>query len=202
MDPSPAFTVWFVGLSGSGKSTLAEMLRRHLADRGRHVEFLDSGRIRQQLNRDLGFSREEVEQNLRRIAYECQLLNRNGVIAIVAAISPLRDLRREIRGQIERFVEVYCRCAMEELMRRDDHALYERAGAGEIDNVAGINAPFEEPLRPEVLLNTDQTDPPECLDRILASLEALDFLPRQAGSPYSDDELDMIRKRLSDIGYI
>lgn len=196
------FTVWFTGLSGSGKSTLAEMLRRHLADRRHHVEFLDSGRIRQQLNRDLGFTREQVEQNLRRIAYECRMLNRNGVIAIVAAISPYRDLRRDIRAEVGRFVEVYCRCSMEVLMERDDKLLFKKALAGEVQNVAGVNSPYEEPLRPEVLVNTDQVTPAEALSKIVAALEVLGLLSRQPESPYSDDEMEMIRRRLSDIGYI
>jgi adenylyl-sulfate kinase len=202
MAENEAFTVWFTGLSGSGKSTLAAMLRDHLAGLGLHVELLDSGRIRQELNRDLGFTREQIQTNLMRIAYECRLLNRNGVIAIVSAISPYRDLRRRIREQIDRFVEVYCRCSMETLMKRDDQALFERAQAGEIENVAGVNAPYEEPFAPEVLTNTDQEGPDESLQRILAALHALGHLPEQARAPYTDRQMREIRDRLSDIGYM
>ncbi|MCG3179252.1 MAG: putative adenylyl-sulfate kinase [Phycisphaerae bacterium] len=202
MSDAKAFTVWFTGLSGSGKSTLAGMLRDRLAGMGLRVEVLDSGKIRQQLNRDLGFTREQVEQNLRRIAYECKLLNRNGVIAIVSAISPYRDLRREIRADVAEFVEVYCRCSMEELLRRDDHSLFEKAQSGQIQNVAGINAPYEEPLRPEVLLNTDQQSAGESLNQIVASLQTLGRLPEESAGPYSEDELEQIRRRLSDIGYM
>jgi len=196
------FTVWFTGLSGSGKTTLAGMLRDQLVGRGLRVEWLDSARIRRELNRDLGFSRHDIEANLQRLGYECKLLNRNGVVAIVSAISPYRDVRDAIRTEIGRFVEVYCRCPMEVLMRRDDHDLFERAQRGEVQNVAGVNAPYEEPFKPEVLLNTDTEPPDACVRKILATLEILGYLSPAESAAYSPEEEQIIKNRLRDLGYI
>ncbi len=196
------FTVWFTGLSGSGKTTLAELLRDQLIGRGLRVEWLDSAKIRRELNRDLGFTRRDIEANLRRIGYECKLLNRNGVVGIVSAISPYRDVRDVIRTEVGRFVEVYCRCPIEVLMSRDDHDLFERARRGEIENVAGVNAPYEEPFKPEVLLNTDVETSDACVRKILTTLEILGYLPRAESAAYSREEEDLIKSRLRDLGYI
>ncbi|MFQ5462006.1 MAG: adenylyl-sulfate kinase, partial [Phycisphaerae bacterium] len=136
-----AFTIWFTGLSGSGKSTIGKAVGDALKARGLTVEVLDSGRIRQKLNRTLGFTREEVETNLLRLGYECTMLNRNGVVAVVTAVSPYRDVRDQLRRDIGRFVEVYCRCAMDILMQRGAKTLFEKAQRGEIQHVAGVNAP-------------------------------------------------------------
>lgn len=196
------FTIWFTGMTNSGKSTLAAMLRDALVGRGHCCEVLDSGRIRQALNRSLGFTREEIENNLKRIAYECKLLNRNGVVAIVAAVSPYRDLRDAIREDVGRFIEVYCRCPLEVLVKRDKTGLFEKAQRGEVAHVAGVNAPYEEPFKPEVLINTD-TDPPEAAAaRILSTLEILGYLPKQASAEYTVEEEAIIRQRLQDLGYI
>jgi len=196
------FTVWFTGLSGSGKSTLAGMLRDALQVRGNSCEVLDSGRIRQALNRSLGFTREEIETNLRRIAYDCKLLNRNGVIAIVAAVSPYRDMRDAIRADVGRFIEVYCRCPLEVLARRDKSGLFEKAQQGEIAHVAGVNAPYEEPFKPEVLINTDVDALEDEVRRILSTLEILGYLPKHGTAEYTADEEAMIKRRLQDLGYI
>ena len=110
-----AFTVWFTGLSRSGKSTLAQMLHDSLTELDLQSEILDTGSIRQRFSSALGFTREDIGQHLRRVAYECEMLNRNAVIAIVAAISPYRAQRSELRGQIQTFVEVYCDAPVEEL---------------------------------------------------------------------------------------
>jgi len=196
------FTIWFTGLSGSGKSTLAERVREALIGRGLRVEWLDSARIRHELNRDLGFTREDIEQNLRRIAYECRLLNRNGVIAVVSAISPYRDVRDSIRAELGRFMEVYCRCPLEVLVRRDDNRVYERAQRGEVRNVAGYDAPYEEPLRPEVACETDRETVEACVQKILRTAEILGYLEPVEPSRYTPQEEEMIRQRLRDLGYL
>ncbi|MHC4089092.1 MAG: adenylyl-sulfate kinase [Planctomycetota bacterium] len=196
------FTVWFTGLSGSGKSTLAGLLHDGLAARGRPSEVLDSGRIRQALNRSLGFTREEIETNLKRLAYECKLLNRNGVIALVGAVSPYRDIRDAIRADVGRFIEVYCRCPLEVLAKRDKAELFEKAQRGEIDHVAGVNAPYEEPFKPEVLINTDTEPPDQGIARILTTLEILGYLPKHATAEYTAEEEEIIKNRLQDLGYI
>jgi len=199
---SEAFTIWFTGLSGSGKSTVGQGVGEELRERGINVEVLDSGRIRQRLNRTMGFTRKEVETNLLRLGYECGLLNRNGVTVIVTAVSPYRDVRDKIRGQIGAFVEVYCRCSMEVLMRRGAGGLIEKAQRGEIAHVAGVNAPYEEPLKPEVLLNTDQLKVNQAVSRVMATLEVLGRIDKLESASYTPDEEEMIRRRLRDLGYL
>ncbi len=196
------FTIWFTGLSGSGKSSIGKAVGDALRSRALKVEVLDSGRIRQQLNRTLGFSREEVETNLLRLGYECTLLNRNGVTAIVTAVSPYRDVRDRIREDIDNFVEVYCRCPMEVVMKRGARELFEKAQRDEIAHVAGVNAPYEEPLKPEVLLNTDQLSIEQSVNQTLATLEVLGRIGPVETAAYTEEEEEMIRRRLQDLGYV
>ena len=199
---SEPFTIWFTGLSGSGKSTIGQKVADALQQRGLRVEVLDSGRIRQQVNRHLGFSREEVETNLLRLGYECKLLNRNGVTVIVTAVSPYRDVRDRIREEVVEFVEVHCRCPMEVLVQRGAGELFERARRGEIEHVAGVNAPYEEPLKPEILLNTDQINIEESVANTIATLEVLGRIERVESACYSPEEEEVIRQRLQDLGYL
>ncbi|MFH0983843.1 MAG: adenylyl-sulfate kinase [Planctomycetota bacterium] len=196
------FTVWLTGMTGSGKSTLAGMLHDQLVGLGYPCEVLDSGRIRQTLNRSLGFSREEIETNLLRLAYESKLLNGHGVIAIVAAVSPYRAARDRIRADLGRFIEVYCRCPLEVLVKRDRDGLFERAQRDEVAHVAGINAPYEEPFKPEVLLNTEIEPPEACLRKMLSTLRILGHLPDAPSSAYTAEEEETIKQRLQDLGYI
>ena len=173
-----------------------------MRERGLRVEVLDSGRIRQQINRHLGFTRKEVEGNLLRLGYECKLLNRNGVTVVVTAVAPYRDVRDQLRDEIGKFVEVFCRCPMEVLMKRGAGELFEKARRGEIEHVAGVNAPYEEPLRPEVLLNTDQLSIEECVSKTIATLEVLGIIERFEAACYSPEEEEIIRQRLQDLGYL
>ena len=173
-----------------------------LSMRGLKVEVLDSGRIRQQLNRQLGFSREEIETNLVRLGYECKLLNRNGVTVIVTAVSPYRDVRDRLREEIGDFIEIHCRCPMEILIKRGAGELFEKAQRDEIAHVAGVNAPYEEPLKPEVLLNTDQLTVEDCVNTTLTTLELLGRIKRVEPARYTPDEEEMIRQRLQDLGYL
>ena len=196
------FTIWLTGLSSSGKTSIANAVADLLRIRGLAVEVLDSGRIRAQINRSLGFSREEIEENTLRLAYECKLLNRNGVVAIVGSVSPYREVRDRAREQIDHFVEVYCRCPMEVLMKRDTKGLYEKALKDEIQHVAGVNAPYEEPLKPEVLLNTDHKKVDESALKVMTTLELLGRIERMEGAAYTPAEEEMIRQRLEDLGYL
>ncbi len=196
------FTIWLTGMSGSGKSSVATATADRLRGRGLAVEVLDSGRIRSQINRSLGFSQEEIEENTLRLAYECAMLNRNNVVAIVGSVSPYRAVRDKAREQIGAFVEVYCRCPMEVLMQRDAKGLYERALKDEVKHMAGVNAPYEEPLKPEVLLNTDQLTVDDAATQIIKTLEVLNRLSRDEGSAYTADEEEMIRQRLENLGYL
>lgn len=164
-------TVWFTGLPSSGKSTLAQLLRDALTARGVGVELLDGDEVRTVLNRGLGFSREDRDENIRRIAWVAKVLTRHGVVAITAAISPYRAARDQARAAIGRFVEVYVDCPLEVCMERDVKGLYARARRGEISQFTGVSDPYEEPLAPEVTVHTDREAPAESLRRILEYLE-------------------------------
>jgi len=170
------FTVWFTGLSGAGKTTLTHRLEAILKERGHKVEVLDGDVVRTNLSKGLGFSKEDRDINILRIAFVAHLLSRNGVAAITAAISPYRDIRDQARQQIGQFVEVYVRCSIEELTRRDVKGLYAKALRGEIANFTGVSDPYEEPLNPEVTVDSELESVDESLNKIVARLEELGYL--------------------------
>lgn len=172
------FTLWLTGLSGAGKSTLAERLAPALRGRGVPVEVLDGDEVRTHLSRGLGFSREDRDTNVRRLGYVAKLLSRNGVAVITAAISPYRATRDEVRGQHERFVEVFVRCPLHVLVERDVKGLYAKALRGEIEHFTGISDPYEEPLSPEVIVDSSREQVELSVKRILSTLERLGYLPR------------------------
>jgi adenylyl-sulfate kinase len=175
------FVVWFTGLSGAGKTTLARLLEEELRNRGHLVEVLDGDVVRTHLSRGLGFSREDRDTNIRRIGFVCQILSRNGVAAIAAAISPYRDTREEVRAMCPRFVEIYVRCPVPVLAQRDVKGLYKKALAGEIPQFTGVSDPYEEPRNPELAIDSDREPPLQSLARILSTLERLGYLPNAAG---------------------
>ena len=173
---SRGFVVWLTGLSGAGKSTIASLLQAELAERGRHTEVLDGDEVRTNLSKGLGFSKEDRDTNIRRIGYVARLLARSGGIAITAAISPYREIRDEIRAQTPNFVEVFVRCSLDELVRRDVKGLYKKAIAGEIQQFTGISDPYEEPLSPELRIDTSVVSVDEGAARIFAKLRELGYL--------------------------
>ena len=179
---SKGFTVWFTGLSGAGKSTLADLLGPVLRQRGQKVEVLDGDVVRTNLSKGLGFSKEDRDTNIRRIGFVCHLLSRNDVVAISAAISPYREIRDENRQLIGDFVEVYVKCPIPVLAERDVKGLYKKALAGEIKNFTGISDPYEEPLTPEVVVETDKETAQQSLDKILAKLEQMGYLTPAKGA--------------------
>jgi len=170
------FTVWLTGLSGAGKSTIAQQLEPVLQERGLGVEVLDGDVVRTHLSKGLGFSKEDRDTNIRRIAFVSQLLTRHGVAVITAAISPYRAVRDEARETIGDFVEVFVKCPIDELVRRDVKGLYVKALRGEIANFTGVSDPYEEPLHPDVLIESDKETVQESVARIVALLEARGYL--------------------------
>jgi len=173
---SKGFTVWFTGLSGSGKTTAARLLERRLLGVDSRVEVLDGDVVRTHLSKDLGYSKEDRDENIQRIGFVCELLSRNGVIAIAAAISPYRAAREDLRTRIPNFVEVYMHCPLEVLIERDVKGLYKKALAGEIPHFTGINDPYEPPSTPELTIHSDRETPEESLERIWNALQQLGLI--------------------------
>jgi len=173
---SDGFTLWFTGLSGAGKSTIANLVAGELRTRGHQVEILDGDEVRTNLSKGLGFSKEDRDTNIRRIGYVCNLLARNGVIAISAAISPYREIRDEIRRSHQRFFEVYMKCSIEKLSERDVKGLYKKALAGEIKNFTGVSDPYEEPLNPELVRDSGTESFGQCLHELLGTLEVAKYI--------------------------
>jgi len=172
-EEAKGFVVWFTGLSGAGKSTLSNLLAERFRVRGAKVEVLDGDVVRTHLSKGLGFSKEDRDENIRRIGFVCEILSRHGVIAIAAAISPYRAVRDQLRARIPNFVEVYVECPIETLAERDVKGLYRRALAGEIPHFTGVSDPYEPPVTPEVTVDSSRESPEESVDRIWATLEHL-----------------------------
>ena len=201
---SGGFTLWFTGLSGAGKTTVAQVVERALRERGLNVEVLDGDVVRTHLSKGLGFSREDRDTNIRRIGFVANLLTRNGVAVIVAAISPYRSVRDEARAEIKRFAEVFVKCPLEECARRDVKGLYKKAMAGEIPAFTGVSDPYEEPLDPELVLDTTKEGPEESARRVIATLERLGYLPAPevAKGAYDAGDEAVVKKRLERLGYL
>jgi adenylylsulfate kinase len=170
------FTIWFTGLSGSGKSTLAEIIERRFKEYGRNVEILDGDIVRTHLSKGLGFSREDRDTNIKRIAFVAGLLTRNDVVCISAAIAPYREAREWARREVENFVEVYVKCPIEVCRQRDVKGLYKLVDEGKIKNFTGVDDPYEEPDHPEVVVETDNETPTESVIRIFTKLIELGYL--------------------------
>ena len=168
---SGGVTLWFTGLPCSGKTTISQLVFERLQRSRLRVELLDGDVVRQRLTKGLGFSKEDRDENIRRIGYVCHLLSRNGVIAIGAAISPYRAIRDELRQMISCFVEIYVHCPLGVCVQRDCKGMYKRALAGELKNFTGVSDPYEEPLHPELVLHTDQETPVQSTGKVLEYLQ-------------------------------
>src|SRR4029079_19324952 len=172
------FTVWFTGLSGAGETTISEAMEPLLRERGiTKLEKLDGDVVRTHLSKGLGFSKEDRDTNIRRIGWVAEVLTRNGVCVLASAISPYREIRDEVRENVGNFVEVFVKCSIPELTRRDVKGLYEKAIKGEIKNFTGVSDPYEEPLRPDVTVDSETEDLAESVAKVLAKLEEMGYLP-------------------------
>ena len=172
------FTVWFTGLSGAGKTTIADAIEPLLRERGiTKLEKLDGDVVRTHLSKGLGFSKEDRDTNIRRIGWVAEVLTRNGVCVLASAISPYREIRDEVRTNVGNFVEVFVKCSIPELTRRDVKGLYEKAIKGEIKNFTGVSDPYEEPVNPEIFVDSEKEELADSVAKVMAKLEGLGYVP-------------------------
>jgi adenylylsulfate kinase len=171
-------TIWLTGLSGAGKSTITHVLGKKLSDGGYSVEVLDGDIVRTNLTKELGFSKEDRDTNILRIGFVASLLTRHGVIVLVSAISPYRDIRDEVRTRIGNFVEVFVNAPLDVCENRDIKGLYKRARSGEIKSFTGIDDPYECPLNPEIECRTDLETLEESVNKIWQKLREMGYLPK------------------------
>lgn len=172
-------TIWFTGLSGAGKSTLAEAVAQQLRAQGELVEIMDGDAVRTHLSKGLGFSREDRDTNIKRIAFVCNLLTRNGVICISAAIAPYREARAWAREEIGDFIEVYVKCPLEVCRERDVKGLYKLVDEGKIQHFTGIDDPYEEPENPDLVIETSRQSLAESVETLLAKVRSLGYLQQE-----------------------
>ncbi|NUO08814.1 MAG: adenylyl-sulfate kinase [Candidatus Brocadia sp.] len=198
------FTVWFTGLPGTGKSTISHLLEKKLKEQGRNVEILDGDVVRKNLCQGLGFSKNDRDIDIQRIAFVCKLLTRNGVAVISAAMSPYREARDKARKEIGSFVEIYVKRPLEICAERDVKGLHKKAIEGEIEGFTGVSGPYEEPLNPELIIETDKETVEESTNKVLKRLTELGYInPKESATHvYSPEEEEKIKERLSRLGYI
>ncbi len=197
-------TIWFTGLSASGKSTLAREVERILYHQNHLVYVLDGDNIRHGLNKNLGFSPADREENIRRIGEVSHLFTDAGVIVLTAFISPYKADRDKVRALLNPgdFIEVFVDCPLEVCEKRDPKGLFKKARAGEIKEFTGISAPYEAPDHPEIYLNTAQQSLVECATLVIKYLEEQGVIPETVENPYSKEDEEAISKRLADLGYV
>lgn len=170
------FVLWFTGLPCSGKTTVADKLAGELKRRGKKVERLDSDIVRQSLTSDLGFSKEDRDENIKRVTFVAKLLSRNGVATLVSFISPYKKKREHARRETTNFIEVFVDCPIQECEKRDIKGMYKLARAGEIKDFTGISDPYEEPENPQITINTDKETVEESCRKILEYLLKAGFV--------------------------
>jgi adenylyl-sulfate kinase len=196
-DETQGVTLWFTGLPCSGKTTVSELVLERLRRAGGRVELLDGDTVRQSLSKGLGFSRQDRDENIRRVGFVCNLLTRNGVIAIAAAVSPYRAARDEVRTLISSFVEIYVNCPPEVCAQRDVKGMYRRAFAGEILHFTGVSDPYEEPVDPELILYTHKETPEESARKAIDLLVTKGYLDNSPAAEVASDTPLRERSRLS-----
>ena len=172
MTNDTGFVLWLTGLSGAGKSTVAAKLAPALAERGHRVELLDGDEVRTNLCQGLGFGREDRDTNIARIGYVAGKLAKHGVAVLVAAISPYREARDQVRTSVDNFVEVYVAAPVSTCAERDPKGLYAKALSGEITNFTGVSDPYEPPAQPEITLHTEAESVDDSVHQVIARLEA------------------------------
>lgn len=170
------FVLWLTGLPCSGKTTIADKLAIILKERGRKIERLDGDIVRESLSSDLGFSKEDREENIKRVTFVCRLLSQNGIGVVTSFVSPYSQIRQKTRNETINFIEVFVDCSLSECRRRDTKGMYKLADEGKIKNFTGISAPYEAPQNPEVAICTDSESPEQNCAKIIKYLEDKRFL--------------------------
>ncbi len=197
------FTLWFTGLPCSGKTTISEIVGKELRDRDLNVEMLDGDELRRNLSKDLGFSKEDRETHIKRVGFIAKLLSRNDVATLAAFVSPYRAVRKYLRIEIGNFIEAYVKCPVEVCIKRDVKGMYKKAIAGEIKNFTGISDPYEEPLEPEIIVETDKEMPMESAQKVIQWLESMEYIPSASESViYTAEEEKHIKEKLKTRGYL
>ncbi len=192
------FALWFTGLPCSGKTTIADAVADKLEKKGLKVERLDGDIVRQGLTKDLGFSKDDRDRNIERITFVAKLLSRNGVGVLVSFVSPYADMRKHARENTTNFIEVFVKCPVEVCKKRDVKGMYKKALNGEIDNFTGIDDPFEEPVSPELVIETDKEQLGESLDKVMKTLDSKGYLrPDTQTRPSKERKRRSIIKALS-----
>ncbi|MEA1993772.1 MAG: adenylyl-sulfate kinase [Euryarchaeota archaeon] len=170
------FVLWFTGLSASGKSAIADRVAEKLKERGLKIERLDGDIVRESLTKDLGFTEEDRNENIKRVTFVAKLLSRNDVGVIASFISPYRAIRNHVREEVTNFVEIFAHCPVDVCIERDPKGLYKQALNGEIENFTGISHPYEEPKNPDILLRTDKETPDESAEKVIERMEEMDLI--------------------------
>jgi adenylylsulfate kinase len=203
------FTLWFMGRPAAGKSTLASRVEKRLIERSYPIENLDGDKIRKHLHPDLGFSREDRRTNNRRTAYIAKLLNRNDIPVIVGMITPFRDSQEQARSIVEDegdFILIYVKCSVESAQERDPKNLYKKAREGKVEKFTGINHPFQEPLNPEIIVDTERQSIEEGVEHVLNELQSQGLLDERLDEEYdfpiTRTEEQEITEKLEDLGYL
>ena len=184
MTVNKGITLWFTGLSGAGKTTVAKALEKRLKEMGLKVERLDGDLVRQYLTRDLGYSKSDRNENIRRVSYVAALLTRNEVITLCCFISPYRQGRLEARKLIGSFAEIYVNAPLAVCERRDVKGLYKKARAGEIAMFTGISDPYEPPDAPEIEIRTDLLSVDHCVDKVIGYLVDNCYIKKSSNRGY------------------
>jgi adenylyl-sulfate kinase len=170
------FTAWFTGLPCSGKTTIADIVAERIRSKGYKVERLDGDIVRKGLTSDLGFSKEDRDENIKRVTFVAKLLSRNGVAVLATFVSPYKARRQKTREEIKNFIEIYTRTPLETCIKRDVKGMYKKALEGEISNFTGIDDPYEEPENPELILDTDKETVEESVEKVLTKLIELEYI--------------------------
>jgi adenylyl-sulfate kinase len=195
------FCLWFTGLPCSGKTTVADEVAEKLRKMGLRVERLDGDIVRKGLTRDLGFSKEDRDKNIERVTFVAKLLSRNGVATLVSFVSPYIQARSNARNECTNFVEVFVDCTVEECEKRDVKGMYAKARAGEIKDFTGVDDPYEAPPNPELVIETHNETVEESTQKVLVKLRELNLIPGE-DKVYSEEEEEVVKKRLEDLGYM